>query len=306
MAATKAMTEAKAMAGTQAMAGTAHVVGVDFGTLSARAVVVRAVDGHELGTGVAIYQHGAIERALPGSDRPLPADWALQDPADWRAALGASVREALRDGNVDPASVVGIATDFTACTVLPVRRDGTPLCEIPGLRDRPHAWPKLWKHHAAQAQADRITALAADLGEPWLARYGGRISSEWQFAKALQLLEEDPDVYPPRLPVRTHRPATGRRARRGRARLDGRQPVGPRRSSPVRCDRRPDPGHHSRGHLPGAAGIDRVRHPHDRRGLRHGRRTGDLGVKWLLQRVWILEDWFHAWFTFDIARSCAN
>jgi L-ribulokinase len=171
------------------------VVGVDFGTLSARAVVVRAGDGAELGTGVGEYAHGAIERTLPSTRQPLPPDWALQDPADWRTALGTAVREALRDAGADPAAVVGIGTDFTACTVLPVLRDGTPLCEVPGLRDRPHAWPKLWKHHAAQPQADRITDLAHARHEKWIDRYGGRISSEWEFAKALQLLEEDPDTY---------------------------------------------------------------------------------------------------------------
>jgi L-ribulokinase len=171
------------------------VVGVDFGTLSARAVVVRASDGAELGTGIIEYRNGAIERTLPHSGQPLPADWALQDPADWRAALAIAVREALNDAVVDPAAVVGIGTDFTACTVLPVLRDGTPLCEIPELRARPHAWPKLWKHHAAQGQADRITALAHERDEKWISRYGGKISSEWQFAKALQLLEEDEDTY---------------------------------------------------------------------------------------------------------------
>ena len=91
--------------------------------------------------------------------------------------------------------MIGIGTDFTACTVLPARRDGTPLCQVPGLEGRPHAYPKLWKHHAAQPQADRINALAHERGEPWIGRYGGKISSEWQFAKGLQLLEEDPDVY---------------------------------------------------------------------------------------------------------------
>jgi L-ribulokinase len=171
------------------------VVGVDFGTLSARAVVVRASDGAELGSGTAEYAHGSIERALPSSGRPLPPDWALQDPADWRAALGAAVRAALADAGTPPSAVAGIGTDFTACTVLPVLRDGTPLCEVPGLRDRPHAWPKLWKHHAAQPQADRVTEVARARGEGWLARYGGRISSEWEFAKALQVLEEDPDTY---------------------------------------------------------------------------------------------------------------
>jgi L-ribulokinase len=168
---------------------------VDFGTLSARAVVVRASDGAELGTGTADYRHGVIERTLPGDDRPLPADWALQDPADWRFALAAAVRGAIDDAGIDPASVVGIATDFTACTVLPVFADGTPLCEVTEFRNRPHAWPKLWKHHAAQAQADRITDLAHERGESWINRYGGRISAEWQFAKALQMLEEDPDTY---------------------------------------------------------------------------------------------------------------
>jgi L-ribulokinase len=171
------------------------VIGVDFGTLSARAVVVRASDGAELGTGVGEYAHGSIERTLPSSRQPLPPDWALQDPADWRNALSTAVRGALADAGADPEDVVGIGTDFTACTVLPTLRDGTPLCEVPELRDRPHAWPKLWKHHAAQPQADRINELAHARHEKWIHRYGGRISSEWQFAKALQLLEEDPDTY---------------------------------------------------------------------------------------------------------------
>ena len=100
-----------------------------------------------------------------------------------------------RQAGIDPGQVIGIGTDFTACTVLPVLADGTPLCEFAELAGRPHAYAKLWKHHAAQPQADRINELAHDRGEPWIARYGGKISSEWQFAKALQLLEEDPDIY---------------------------------------------------------------------------------------------------------------
>ena len=102
---------------------------------------------------------------------------------------------AVRASGVDPADVIGIGTDFTACTVLPALDDGTPLCELPEFAGRPHAYAKLWKHHAAQPHADRINELAAERGEPWLARYGGRISSEWEFAKGLQLLEEDPEVY---------------------------------------------------------------------------------------------------------------
>lgn len=172
-----------------------YVVGVDFGTLSGRAVVVRVHDGEELGTAVHEYAHAVIERALPGTGRPLPPDWALQHPEDWREVLRTAVPAALAVSGVDPAHVIGVATDFTACTVLPVLADGTPLAETTEWAAHPHAWPKLWKHHAAQGQADRINALALARGEKWISRYGGRISAEWQYAKALQVLEEDPAVY---------------------------------------------------------------------------------------------------------------
>jgi L-ribulokinase len=175
--------------------GGACVVGVDFGTLSGRAVVVRVDDGAELGSAVHEYASAVIDRVLPSSGERLPADWALQDPDDYVRVLREAVPAALDASGVRPDRVVGIGTDFTASTPMPVLRDGTPLCRLDDLRDRPHAWTKLWKHHAAQRHADRITELAAERGEPWLARYGGRISSEWEYAKALQVLEEDPEVY---------------------------------------------------------------------------------------------------------------
>jgi L-ribulokinase len=170
------------------------VVGVDYGTLSGRALVVRVSDGAELGTAVHEYRHGVMDRELATGEQ-LPPDWALQDPADYLAVLRTAVPAALQDAGVDPGAVIGIATDFTACTVLPATTDGTPLCLLPGLEGRPHAYPKLWKHHAAQPHADRINALAHERKEPWIARYGGKISSEWQYAKGLQLLEEDPEIY---------------------------------------------------------------------------------------------------------------
>jgi L-ribulokinase len=172
----------------------ALVVGVDFGTLSGRALVVRVSDGAELGSAVHPYAHGVIDRALP-TGRQLPPDWALQVPADYLEVLRTAVPAALAQAGVDPGDVVGIATDFTSATMIPTTTDGTPLCELPEFGADPHAYVKLWKHHAAQGQADRITELAAARGEGWLQRYGGRTSSEWQFAKALQLLEEAPGVY---------------------------------------------------------------------------------------------------------------
>ncbi|MCQ9163720.1 ribulokinase [Arthrobacter sp. STN4] len=172
-----------------------YVVGVDFGTLSGRAVVVRVHDGAEVGSGTFDYPHAVLADALPGSRVPLGIDWALQVPDDYRQVLRHAVPAALRDAGIDPADVVGIGTDFTACTMVPTLADGTPLNEVPAYADRPHAYVKLWRHHAAQPQADRINRLAAGRGEGWLARYGGLVSSEWEFAKGLQLLEEDPELY---------------------------------------------------------------------------------------------------------------
>ena len=176
------------------------VIGVDFGTLSGRAVVVRVADGQELGSAVFEYPHAVLTESLPGSARNssgtrLGNDWALQVPGDYVDVLRHAVPAAVRAAGVDPADVVGIGTDFTACTMVPTTRDGTPLSELEQFADRPHAYVKLWKHHAAQPQADRINRLAEERKESWLPRYGGLISSEWEFAKGLQVLEEDPELY---------------------------------------------------------------------------------------------------------------
>jgi L-ribulokinase len=172
-----------------------YVIGIDYGTLSGRAVVVRVSDGAELGSAVHEYAHAVMERELASSGDRLPPLWALQDPEDYRDVLRNAVPEAVRAAGIDPGEVIGVGTDFTASSPMPVKADGTPLCQADGFADNPHAYVKLWKHHAAQGQADRINALAEERGESWLARYGGRISSEWEFAKGLQLLEEDPDAY---------------------------------------------------------------------------------------------------------------
>ena len=172
-----------------------YVIGVDYGTLSGRALVVRASDGKEMGSAVFDYPNAVMDRTLNSSGAALGPDWALQDANDYVEVLKHAVPEALKVSGINPADVVGIATDFTACTMVPVLEDGTPLSQVADLKDHPHAYVKLWKHHAAQPHADRINALARERGEKWLPRYGGQISSEWELAKGLQLLEEAPDVY---------------------------------------------------------------------------------------------------------------
>jgi L-ribulokinase len=169
-------------------------IGVDFGTESARALLVEVETGRELASAVHRYPSGVIDQHLPDG-RALPPEWALQDPDDYLESLGVTVRSVLGESGMDHASVIGIGIDFTACTMLPVLADGTPLCRLPDWRSNPHAWVKLWKHHAAQPEADLINETAARRGESFLDRYGRKTSSEWFFAKALQILDEAPEVY---------------------------------------------------------------------------------------------------------------
>ncbi|MFC3298158.1 ribulokinase [Arthrobacter agilis] len=175
--------------------GSTYVIGVDYGTLSGRAVVVRVSDGAELGAATLEYPHAVMDTTLAATGEQLPPEWALQVPSDYVDVLRTAVPAAVREAGIDPQDVIGIATDFTACTMVPTLADGTPLNEVAGYEGRPHAYVKLWKHHAAQGQANRINELAAERGEAWLPRYGGLISSEWEFAKGLQLLEEDRELY---------------------------------------------------------------------------------------------------------------
>ena len=172
-------------------------IGIDFGTESGRALLVDVATGRELASAVHTYANGVIDERLPAPDEDirLEPDWALQDPLDYLRTLQGAVPAVLARAGADPADVVGIGIDFTACTMLPTTADGTPLCAIREFRREPHAWVKLWKHHAAQPQADRINALARERRESWLPRYGGKISSEWFFSKTLQILEESPAIY---------------------------------------------------------------------------------------------------------------
>jgi L-ribulokinase len=174
-----------------------YTIGVDFGTESGRAVLVDVADGQELGVEVYKYRNGVIDDRLPApdSDVILGPDWALQDPNDYLETFKRAVPAVVANAGVDPASVIGIAVDFTACTMLPTKADGTPLCFVDEYRRQPHAWVKLWKHHAAQPEADDVNRVAAEMSETWPARYGGKISSEWFFPKALQILREAPDIY---------------------------------------------------------------------------------------------------------------
>ena len=171
-----------------------YTIGLDFGTLSGRAVLVDTRDGGEIAEAVFEYPHAVMDECLPSGKR-LPPDWALQHPQDYIDVFANTIPVVLRDSGVNPADVKGIGIDFTASSPMPTKADGTPLCFLEEFQDEPHAYIKLWKHHAAQRQADLINETARQMGESWLPCYGGKISSEWFFSKLLQIVQERPDIY---------------------------------------------------------------------------------------------------------------
>jgi L-ribulokinase len=173
----------------------AYAIGIDFGTESGRALLLDLRTGREAAVSEVAYPSGVIDRVLPGTGEELAADWALQDPDDWVAVVDTAVPAVLSSAGVPKEEVVGLGVDFTSCTVLPVTRDGAPLCTLPDWRAHPHAWPKLWKHHAAQPVADRLNEVAQARGYTFLTRYGGRLSSEWYFPKLIELWLSDREVY---------------------------------------------------------------------------------------------------------------
>lgn len=171
-----------------------YAIGIDFGTLSARALVAEIGTGMELSTATMDYPHAVMDAALP-TDEKLPAGWALQHPADYIECLKCVVPAALQKSGVNPEDVVGVGVDFTASTLIPVDAAGTPLCLKPEFMRNPHAWVKLWKHHGAQAEAGEMTRVAVERGEGFLNRYGGKISAEWMFPKIWEILRHAPEVY---------------------------------------------------------------------------------------------------------------
>ena len=115
-----------------------YAIGVDFGTESGRAVLVDVSDGLEVATSVYTYASGVIDEKLPGTDIVLKPDWALQDPQDYLNVFKIAIPTMLKESGVNPEDVIGLGTDFTACTMLPTKKDSTPLCFLPEWRAQVH------------------------------------------------------------------------------------------------------------------------------------------------------------------------
>ncbi len=171
--------------------GKKYAMGVDFGSLSARAVLFAIEDGAYTASFDAPYEHGILEERHPYTGKPLPPASALQIPGDYVKALRESVRGVLRTGGVKGEDIVAMSVDFTSCSLVTLDRDYRPLCEQERFRASRHTYVKMWKQHTAAEEAEEITRKAGERAE----RYGGRIFSEWGIPKILETLREEPEVY---------------------------------------------------------------------------------------------------------------
>ena len=171
-----------------------YTIGVDYGTLSGRVVLVNVKTGEEVASSVYEYPHGVMDSELP-SGKKLGKDWALEHPMDYLEVLYNTIPAVIKESGISGDDVIGIGTDFTACTIVACKKDGTPLCFLPEYKDEPHAYVKLWKHHAAQKYANKLNEIAEERNENWLLNYGGKISSEWAIPKIWQVLDEAPEIY---------------------------------------------------------------------------------------------------------------
>ena len=171
-----------------------YVIGLDYGTLSARAVIVGVHDGEVVSESVYEYPHGVL-RTVPGTEEELPSDYALQEIDDYVEAMYETIRRAVEQSGCKAEDIIGIGIDATSSTFLPLTESGKPLCKTERFKRNPHAQLKLWKHHGAQAEAERITELANRRKENFMMRCGGRVNAEWMLPKLLEIAGKAPDLY---------------------------------------------------------------------------------------------------------------
>lgn len=171
-----------------------YTIGMDFGTRSARASLVRISDGAEIGYSEYVYPHGVMDSILP-CGKKLEINTSLQHPRDYIEAINHCLSSLVSARLVAVQDIIAIGIDFTASTAMPTDNELTPLCFLKEFEDDPHAYVKLWKHHSTQYCADIINENAIKYGENFIDRFGGKVSSEFYFPKLLQLALEAPDVF---------------------------------------------------------------------------------------------------------------
>lgn len=170
-----------------------YSVGIDYGTLSARGLLIELEQGNEIDTIEYIYPHGIMTYKDFGDNNER--DSALQNPNDYIQALEYIIKHLILNNRISPDLIVGVGIDFTASTILPIKLDGTPLCNLREFKANPHSYVKLWKHHGGNSEAEIIGFHAEESKQKWLEAFGGKVSSEWMFPKVFETLNSAPEIY---------------------------------------------------------------------------------------------------------------
>lgn len=170
-------------------------LGLDYGTNSVRALIVRCKDGREFGSSVVNYASGREGILLDPRDALL----ARQHPGDYLAGLTKSVKAALaqarKQRGFDAKKIVGIGVDTTGSSPIPVDARNVPLALSPKFKKNLNAQCWLWKDHTGWREAAKITELAAQHRPPFIAKCGNTYSSEWFWSKIWHCLNVAPTVF---------------------------------------------------------------------------------------------------------------
>ncbi|HVS72835.1 MAG TPA: ribulokinase [Phycisphaerae bacterium] len=172
----------------------AYTIGLDYGTNTVRALLVNVQTGAEIATAIFEYPHGMAGVVLDRRDPNL----ARQHPQDYLDGAEVTIKKVLAEGTskgVKASEVIGIGVDTTGSTPMPVDAEGRPVAFLSQFVTDPAALAWLWKDHTSHAEAVEITQIAAKLRPQYLAKCGGKYSSEWFWAKILHCARVAPAVF---------------------------------------------------------------------------------------------------------------
>ncbi|TWP28792.1 ribulokinase [Apibacter muscae] len=167
------------------------VIGVDYGSDSARAILIDAESGKELALSVKEYTRWKKGMYCD------PVNYQFrQHPLDYIESLEFIINDVINKVPGSRDRVKALAIDVTCSTPIVVDKEGTPLSLRPDFAENPNGMFILWKDHTGIEECDHIN----EFSQKWHTDYtkyaggGGNYSAEHFWAKALHVFKTDPDV----------------------------------------------------------------------------------------------------------------